>query len=321
MNLDDLANFVCGKVNQTETEDVAACKGFLKRRFLLLWAHALWKDSLVSYTQTISPASADYTPVSTWLPTKGVLLVPALIERVIAVRNDKRKLNVQRPEYYYRIDYDAFSKTGDPTDFVLQAPCVWEFDTQYSLTLRRDVASDADAVVTVDTLDSDGVSVTRTAQTMVSVDIADFAQTDRVDSVIKNATTEAIQLRAGDLQIVRLQATDTQAAKRQRIRFVVIPDKALTLRVAGKRSAPTFSDDRDEPALTGCENTLLALAQGDMLQRERHYAKAKACYDEAAILLEQLKTEEMVQMAHEQRIIPESGFGVDEWDSIYGFSF
>jgi hypothetical protein len=123
------------------------------------------------------------------------------------------------------------------------------------------------------------------------------------------------------LTAATLAAADTAAKLRQRIRLVQIPDASIVLRVLGKRAAPTFTNDLDQPGLTGVENTLIALVQGDMLQRERHYAKAQSLYSEAAQLLEQLKQEETVQMAHEQRVIPETGYGVEEDNRLYGFSF
>jgi hypothetical protein len=50
-----------------------------------------------------------------------------------------------------------------------------------------------------------------------------------------------------------------------------------------------------------------------MLERERQYDKAQAMFAEAAMLLEQLKRIEVVQQAHNVRIIPQYGF-VSEYD-------
>jgi hypothetical protein len=126
---------------------------------------------------------------------------------------------------------------------------------------------------------------------------------------------------SSDVDVISLQAADTAAKLRQRIRLIQIPDASMTLRVLGKRTAPSFSNDLDVPALSGVENCLLAFAQGDMLQRERHYAKANALYQEAQILLGQLKEQEVVQQAHNMRIIPEGGYGDENWNRLYGFSF
>lgn len=408
MTLIDLANFICGKVNQTEAEDVLACKGFLERRFDLLWAAGLWKDSLVTYLQTLNPTG--YTLGSNWLPTKGILLLPPIIERVVAVRSDTRHLNVQRPEFYYRVDYDAFSKQGVPTDFVLQPPCVWEWDQTVRLFAWRGDLADVAVTVKADLLDTDLVGVTRDMVTLANQYENLLGSSDRCDAVLKPETSGVVNLRAastlwtltntsgvtadfytgtpanwfirratlangasadvlpqssiiavvpsgspavpgdvlgqaaapygaatsGTVQFTgedeffiftdsgastAIAAAATNALVRQRIRLIQIPTASLTLRVLAKRSKPSFTDDLDSPGLTGVENCLLALAQGDMLQRERHYGKADQLYKEGGLLLNQLKDQEMVQMAHEQRIIPESGYGWEEEHSLYGFSF
>jgi hypothetical protein len=402
MTLDEMANFICGKVNQTEAEDVLACKGFLKRRHEMIWAEGLWKDSLVEYRQTLSPTG--YTLQSTWLPTKGVLLLPSIIQRVLGVRNDTRKLNVQRPEYFYRIDYDAFAKTGDATDYILLPPCAWELDTSEHWFLHRLDAADADLKVYADTLEADGVSVDRVLTTLakefnVLGQGSRFASfTDRIDRVAKITSSGSVLLKpsyktgstvditndsASVLQIgiapsddigaitgtttiqpgatrsvigidyylfvwdnvsayitpatgfngagtsfqgivtwdgaaftfdsdepsITLQAEDTLASLRQRIRLIEIPTAETVVRVLGKRFAPTFTDDMDEPGISGSENCLIGFAQGDMLQRERQYGKAKEQFEEGMLLLDQLKRVETVQQAHNARIIPEGGFG------------
>jgi len=404
MNLLEMATFICGKVNQTEAEDLTACKGFCRQRHEMLWADQLWKDSVVSYTQLLSPTG--YTPASTWLPTKGVLLVPPLIARVLAVRTDSNKLNVQRPEFFYRVDVDAFAKQGTPTEFLVLPGTVWEWDTIQTFFLHRLDAGDAAARVTMDTLDSDSINVTRSSLLLPSP-YNQAGTTERIDAVQKLASAGGVTIEAtassvlvansgtpelntsypltgtangrpfygtlttqwiiwtglnweirtasipgryysgaedvtfpqfvttwtlngdplgaptvtGLASILSLAATDTAARLRQRVRLVNIPDKDLTVRVLGKRTAPQLTSDQDQPGLTGSENCLLALAQGDMLERERHYAKADAKYKEGQLLLQQLKTVEMVQQAHSQRIVPETGYGDEDLSTLSGFSF
>jgi hypothetical protein len=402
MTLLDLATFVCNKVNQTEDEDISACKGFLQRRFNLLWSSDLWKDALVSYTQTLSPTG--YTLADTWLPTKGVLLVAPIIERVLAVRSDTRHLNVQRHEFYYRVDLDVFAKTGIPTEFLVLPPCVWEWDETVSPYLVPGGSADAAVSVTVDLLDSDQIGVTRSSVLLTDTAGA-LTETQRIDALLKPQTRNAVTLRAAgsititnhdvalrafafstttsrlqavkswvlaagastapfyglsgasyvvavvgghdiaaalptafsgtitfdgavftfgahdEADVLTVAATDTAAKIRQRVRLVQIPTATMTVRVFGKRVAPQFTDDLDSPGLTGVENCLLAFAQGDMLQRERHYAKAQSLYQEGALLLAGLKQQEAVQQAHEQRIMPEQGYGSEEWNRLYGFSF
>lgn len=191
MTLSDLATLICAKIGQQEANDLAACKDWLKRRHELLWHEVLWKDSLVQFTQTLSPD--DYAVTSTWLPTKGILLCHPIIERVLAARLDSRKLNVQRQEYYFRIDYDSFAKNGNPTEFVLLPPCVWEFEEAEDVVLARGDAGDSSITVVSDTLDSDQIGITRN-QTLLAAATNDMATTERVDTLQKPTTTGAVSI-------------------------------------------------------------------------------------------------------------------------------
>jgi hypothetical protein len=399
MILDEMASFICGKVNQTEAEDIAACKGFLQRRHEMIWADALWKDSLVEFRQTLSPDG--YTVTSLWLPTKGILLLPPIIDRVLAVRSDTRKLNAQRPEFFYRVDYDAFAKSGDAADYILLPPCAWETDSTRNWRIQDAAAADTGSPMLIDALGADGVSVNRLSH---DVNFAGtFEAYDRIDRVLKPTTTNALAIIAtlnvspvvtvyntsaesafigfspttdpaditvtltvaagafgsvdapeayiflwnplpglwiepatgfnaygaalrgvitwdgstftvdSDTAVITVAADAMSAATRQRVRLIEIPTAALTLRVLGKRTTPAF-DNLDKPGLNGSENCLIAFAQGDMLERERQYAKATAKFQEGVLLLDQLKRVETVQQAHNTRIIPEGGYGDDDWN-------
>lgn len=306
MTRSEMASFVCGKVNQSETEDLAACESFLTQRHKLIWNDQLWKDSLVEYVQALSPDG--YAVTSNWLPSLGVLLLPPIIQRVLAVRNDTRHLNVQRPELYYRIDYDSFAKTGTARDFVLLSPCVWQFQEAQDAIQILSSESDNGAVVVMDSLDSDGVGVTRNSITLASDSQDAGLNTTRIDSISKNASSGGMQFVTDSVQFIQMAAADTAAPKRQRVRFVEIPAAAMTVRVLGKRSVPTFSDDNDEPAINGSDNLLLSLAEHDMWRRARQFGFANDLLPEINSLFDQLKKVEVVQQAHNTRIIPEDGF-------------
>lgn len=418
MNLSQMAAFICGKINQTETEDVSACKEFLRRRHEMIWQDDLWKDSLAEYRRTISPDGYDVD--SNWLPTKGVLLIPPTIERVLAVRTDSRKLNVRRPEYFYRVDADLFSRSGQAAEFLLLPPCVWEWDTaQYVWAWLAD-AGDNELSLITDILDTDDVSVTRLTAVLDTLnggainqigEQLQSAATERIDAILKVATAGAVTVVAGPsgaqptlrnlstatvtfgfadvddvgsigltytlaagesqsivapghyawlrlsngtysgagtllpyngdfpgfistsdgatietdglgITIATLDAEDTAAIRRQRVRLVEIPNVSTVIRVLGKRACPGLDNDADEPAITGSTNALLAFALADMLERARQYGKAAAkLQNEAVPLLGQLKAQETVQQAHNVQIVPESGYGEHELERSRGFSF
>jgi len=314
MTLAQMAAAVCGKVNQSETEDQVACKSFLTFRHDMIWADALWKDSLTEYRQTLSPDG--YTPSSNWLPTKGVLLLPPVIGEVLAVRSDSRKLNVRRPEFYYRVDWDAFAKQGEACDYVLLPRCVWEFDTAQLAYAYSDAEGDAAANYYLDYLDADGVGITRVTNTLSS---QEGAYTERIDQVLKSGTNGTVHFiysdNSGNHPIFDLLTGETAAKQRERVRFLYIPTQAMTLRLLGKRVCPSFTNDLDQPAIRGSENCLMAYAQADMLERERQYGKAQIkIQNEATPLLTQLKGVEVVQQAHNQQIVPEdAGWGQRLW--------
>lgn len=388
MTLKQLADFVCLKVNQQESEDKAACMGFLQRRLEMIWNDQLWKDSIVEYSVAIDPEAA-YTPTSVYLPTKGVLLLPTEISRVLAVRTTERALRVARHEVYYRQDPDTFNATGVPLDFVLLSACVWEFDSNTHVSLFRSNEAD-NGSVSLDLLDTNnGTDIARTSVTLTASETI-VGEVERIDAIIKATTSGTVSVRqragvtirndtdavayfttgsfwskitlaAGETgafatpptrlfataldgaailailaptgddttiegsvvwdgsaftytkrcedSIVTMAATDTTAALRQRIRMLETPEDATTVRVLGKRKCPRFSDDNDQPPVRGMDNLLIAMAQGDMLERERQYGKANLKFQEGVALLEQFKAAETIQQAHNQRIIPDSGFG------------
>lgn len=395
MNLSAMAAFICGKVNLTEAEDLAAAKGFLARRLEMIWNDQLWKDSLVEYVLAIAPTG--YTLQSPWLPAKSVLLLPPSIQRVIGVRTTERVINAQDRALYYRVDYDAWHKQGMPIEQVRLPACVWEFETAQNIWALRD-AADAGAVLSLDLGDSDGCGTTRSSATL-DVSPKLIGTSDRIDGIRKKASTASISFRAasglftltnnnalaksfgislttdipnfnlvallqpgesatiaGGAMIavsndgvnwlqqtvipdgsifngtvsytagigahflfvaaantppITLAASDTSALKRQRIRLVEIPQDATTVSVLGKRACPPLLEDEDEPALQGVENCLMAFAQADLLQRERHYAKADLVSKEAMTLLQQFQAMEVVQQSHYQRVTPECGYADD----------
>lgn len=145
MTVTEMVDFVCGKVNQVEPEDKAACRLFLQRRHDLIWRDQLWKDSLFEYTQTISPTG--YAPDSTWLPTKQVLILPVEVEHVIAVRTGIRMLEVESSETFYRSNFDNFASTGDSRQFRDLPRAVWDFDTAQTLWLLNYGAAKTTAIL------------------------------------------------------------------------------------------------------------------------------------------------------------------------------
>lgn len=93
-----------------------------------------------------------------------------------------------------------------------------------------------------------------------------------------------------------------------RVRPVPVPDVAGSLFVLGKLKWVELGDS-DSPCLRGADNTLLAFAEGDMLERARQYGKAQAKYTEAASLIQVMKDIEKGQQQSISTITPlEEGY-------------
>jgi hypothetical protein len=162
MTLSEMVDFICGKVSQTETEDQAACRKFVQVRHDSAWADQLWKDSVYSYSQIVTPDN--YAATATWLPTKQVLLCASEFEHILAVRTALRTLDIETPETFYRSNFDAFANTGDARQFLDLPRAVWEFDTAQTLYLQND--GQAVTTVIVDSVGADLISKVRTKQTI-----------------------------------------------------------------------------------------------------------------------------------------------------------
>jgi hypothetical protein len=94
---------------------------------------------------------------------------------------------------YYRADYGRFMSSGFTAEFMTLPSRVWEWDTAQELAIVAANAADAGAVVTLDELQTDGVSVVRS---VVAASVAGTAAgtTDQLDSFIKPATQGVLSL-------------------------------------------------------------------------------------------------------------------------------
>lgn len=311
MTLDELAEHICQTVNQTEPEDITFCKELLAIEQKTLWREALWKDSLVEYTQTLSDSG--YTSASTWLPDKQILLVPKDISHVVAVRTDLAKMNVQSSEFFYRRDYDSFANGGTPVDYRLLSPCVWEGDAARLFALYTTATGDSGVV---DYLASDGVNITRATDSNIQTPL-EFT-TERIEGAsVVCAATATLADQGGGFS-TELAEPGGSFPKRQRIQMIGAMNGTTNLRVLGKRVCPSFSEDGDEPAITGSDRFLIAAATAGMYRRERQVGKAVAiAQGEGGPLLDQLKREQCVQQAHYKQLVPEGGFG-EVNDALWG---
>lgn len=114
--------------------------------------------------------------------------------------------------------------------------------------------------------------------------------------------------------IIILQPSQITALKCQRIQFVYKPDTKYVMRVLGKRITPE-REDTDCPAVNGMDGILMELACYDMLLRDERGGtqESKDAISFAGELKAMLVQEETVQAAFNSRIMPECGFGGDDY--------
>lgn len=320
MNLLDMANFVCAKVRHTEAEDVAACKQFIRQRYEVIYNDALWKHSMMQLDVAVNPLANQYgaldgAGIDTSCHRDGVVLLPSIVDRVVAIRTSDRVIDVGDVLDWFRVDVDEFALTGRPLNFIEQPRVVWcPWQTTNPVYQRAVSCSYNDALVPTDT--GTVVKVRLVDENWVrknfDLTMSPGANDPFVSGIIKHIesftkppTTSSIILLASDTIIATLQPSETEFRPLARVRLMPTPTEVLTIKVLFKMRHVPLAEDNESPALLNLDNVLLALAHGDMLERERQYAKAGVKFQEGLALLEQFKRIETVQQAHRQRLLPE----------------
>ena len=336
MNLSQIATLVGQRLGIPTSDgtlkDGAACRAFIILRHDQLYRAFAWKDSLVEFETPITPSTA-YVPSPTayYMPTKGHVILPSIIQHVMGVRFGRRALRVEKPQLYYRVGHWHRDWTKE---FYLLSSCVWEFDTMVEIELNNDNGADNNVSVQTDLLQPDGVSIQRVTTLLESISRI-VSNTDRVDNLIKPQTQGGVTLSANGTQIIALNTNDLSAPKCQRIKLEGTPSSTVqgseNLHVLGKRNTPTFAADTDSPGVNGLDGVLFALAYYDMANRDERGGSPDAAMalNEAVGpnflttgkpggFLAKLIEEEVLQEAYNARIVPEHGFGGGHLYGEYG---
>jgi hypothetical protein len=313
MNLAALAAYVCGKVRANDPNSIALCKGFLSARYQMIWDNDLWRDSLVILTATLDPTNAAN---NNGLDAIGVWLLPAIAEKVIAVRDHSRGYTVTSPEEYFQNDLDDFQVSGTALSFYILPRCVLAWGTQqpplYAVNgTLGGAAQDVGQTCHARSVDS--------SSNVLDLDLT-FTATSNVNGIgitsnLIELTSFTKQVTAGPVSVMTqpnnnpvnyltLAPKDTSALLRCRIQLMETPLNAINLRALVKRTMSPFVKDEDVSALRGMDNVLIALAQADMLQEQRQYAKSQLLIQEGSGLLLEAKKAEVYQQAAHPRIIP-----------------
>lgn len=316
MNIADLAALVCETVRKPDSDSLSACKNYLKQRDQMLWDGNLWRDSLVMLSTSLDPDATFDVANNPLVATNGVVLLPRLIQKVLAIRKTSGPVPVQVLERFFMDSLDAFNQTGEPVEFSLLSPVVLQLAEE---TFFWAWTGGASVAVQSKCYDSSTqmygrVNATVTTPTNIgyTAELVDVTKAPQGDNYVLSLGYGPNSNSITTFDSVPPLAT--RATPRQRIRLLPAPTKSLSLRVLGKQRYDPIVSDYEEPRLALAENVLIAYATGDMMRRSNKFGMANEAYAEGAALLGKLENIEFFQQAQRMQLVPEiegMGFGQD----------
>lgn len=301
MNLAGMADFVCSKVGKTDDASIEACKSYLRQRHEMIFDAFTWKDSIgadfeidveAGDTHAVLPFEAA-RPIAVWNKDTGLTVpVASLVAAFIA--NPKSLSEEAALTRFVEVDSVGVPWDLDAAGENIGASCL------PSITDDVGVVVGLSGIVATDDNRQINLSVTLTSSAS-----AFGASLRSVQRITKPVTADLVCItRMSDSSTFYIPAS-CQEATFARIRLLNPPSEALTLGVMAKKKLRQMTLDSDGPAIRGCENALMAFAQGDMLERSRQYAKAAAKISEGTQMMGLMRDQEMNQSAAESRIIPD----------------
>jgi len=123
-----------------DPEDLVAAKDFISKRYELIYNSHLWKDTLVQVDVSVDPDDDDNA--------LGIVLMPEVIDRVVAVRTADRSIRIRGLEDYYGIDANKFPLSGTVYEGALLYPIWFNWRGLAGLQITS-VAADNGAIVKV----------------------------------------------------------------------------------------------------------------------------------------------------------------------------
>ena len=295
MTLDQIANQICGKMFKTDATSLAACKGFIRFRYQMLYDGYLWKDSLL---------------LSSVLADSSTLVMPKEVGLIVGVRwGDATTLDPVEFSFLLRNDPGAFERTGSPAKMsTLQAiginrtiPTAERLslvssstsDTAITFLIRGELAG----VEQVEQVTLNGTTVVTTTQSF-----------DVVWTASKPETTGTVTMTGFTSGTTYLTLwSDDVELKYQRLRLFDIPtDLTKSLLILGKRRFRGLTKDQDTSIIQALDPILLAFGEADMLERARQYGKAQGKITEANSLLFSAMSVSIYQQASIVQLTPET---------------
>ena len=177
------------------------------------------------------------------------------------------------PASYTEIEPIAFDKSTSTDPF------------RVMLRLRNSSSDEGKSVYFKGIKDGRPVSETLTLQSTSYYGSTEF---DEVHYVSKPVTSGIVRISNG-VTTQTIPAEETRFSL-CRIRLNLVPryvtGEEVCLIVVGKKRLRPLRNDNDEPQIRGIDNSLIAYAEGDMLERQRQFGKAQVKFGEASSLLD-----------------------------------
>lgn len=330
MTKDQLVNYVCLKLGQTDTDTVAAANIFMESRANMIWDAQPWRDSL-----TVCAVQLPNLPL--WQSCPWVIL-PAQIGKVMKVRFDPSiTMESNEPVTWFDINPAEFEQTGTPCKFLQYPPVVAQITATGTNTVGTDEtvnisstdARDIAALYDIEVETSSGAIIKSTGQVLSNTTSPPYSASF-ILSFNKPVTFGGVYFTssppAGTLIppvvidtnfstiVPQMGPNDTFAPRVQRIRLSPVPTGAGSILVLGKRVFPGFASGQ-EFALQNVDNALQDFTLADLLERNRQYGKATQQAQAANTQLQIAFDLETKQAANERRIIPAN---IGGQDMLYG---
>ena len=133
MTLSEIANSICGKLHDTETASVTACKDYIKERYQMVWDLALWTESLGIVSQDVKASTPEVTissdPSIFYYPTSSTVASTApRMDFVVAVKftktgdTDGNELVGSEWVRFFALDANVWNnvetRRSSPTNFI-----------------------------------------------------------------------------------------------------------------------------------------------------------------------------------------------------------
>lgn len=310
MTLLELAEAACRRVAATDdaTKDVA--KEFVKRRYKSLYDKYPWLDAHDTFQ---------------FRTTTNEIILPDWCERIVQVREDNaedaRNLQMVARQTVMVLAPGALDGDGERVAYS-QLPSVATHTHPGGNQLTVQSSSTADTAQTVRVRGRhNGLRIEETIQLAGTTPVTSTYYYDEITGLSKPATTGSLTIDNTAATPAQLQVLLPHETERRHIRMQLHYDYATgadeeVITVLCKRRCVELRHDNDTPQISNLDDSLIAFALADLLERERQFAKATVKTQEAVALANEMLLAEREQQQNHIQIIPDLFSYADE-SAIY----